>query len=231
MRVILVFLLCTGLLAGAPAEAGAWLREKGSGFLATSAVLRGPTETPQLENRIYAEYGLLRHLTLGIDLNHKTAVDETELVAVQTGHAVLFLRVPLAPESWRTRYALELGLGRTMRETGRARMSSLALAVGRGFERPFGGGWMSLQATIEHHAGMAGRSYKLDSSVGLSNGRMFRPMLRLEASRVADAPVSWSLIPAIQIGRGDRTAWVLGVEHRFGPIPRTGVELAIWREF
>ncbi len=231
-------LLLFWLLATSPAWAGAWTRDKGSGFVSTVGVLRGPSATPQYETRIYGEYGVFRHLTLGVDLNQKAVLREDDQMVMLSGHALIFARVPLAPTSWRMRYALEVGTGLYVPDTSlyakeivKHRMSTVALAVGRGFDSPFGPGWFSAQTTIERRAGLPDPIHKLDASVGLSNERLFRPMLKIEASRMADDPVAWSMTPAVLIRSGKEMTWVLGIERKFGTRPSIGIELGLWREF
>ncbi|MBI6628583.1 hypothetical protein [Pontibaca salina] len=235
-RILVFFLLC--LLAAQSAQASAWLREKGSGFVSTAGVLRGPSSAPQYETRIYADYGVLGHLTLGIDLNQKGAVSESSQVSMLSGHARIFMRLPFTPDAWRMRYTLELGTGIYVRDTNlhtekieRLRMHTVALALGRGFDSPWGPGWLTAQTTVERREALADPIYKLDASIGLSNKRLFRPLLKVAATRVADDPVSWSLTPTILIGSGKKATWAAGLERTFGPNASVGLELGFWREF
>lgn len=235
-RLLAFLLFC--LLAASPAWAGAWLRDKGSGFTSTTGVLRGPSSAPQYESRIYAEYGVFRHLTVGVDLNQKAAVSDNDQLVMHSGHALIFLRLPLAPDTWRMRYAVELGTGIYVPDTDiyaekivKLRMTTMALALGRGFDSPWGPGWLIAQTTIERRAGLSDPIHKLDASIGLSNKRLFRPMLKVEASRIADDPVSWSLTPTVLIGSGKSTMWAVGLERKFGASPSIGIELGFWRDF
>lgn len=219
-------------------QAGAWLRDRGNGFTSMTGVLRGPSSAPQYETRIYAEYGVLRHLTVGIDLNQKAAFSESDQVVMHSGHALMFMRLPLAPDTWRMRYALELGTGVYVGDTNiyaeeivKLRMSTMGLALGRGFDSPWGPGWLSAQTTVERREGLSDPIHKLDASIGLSGERRFRPMLKVAATRMADDPPSWSLTPAVLIGSGKATTWVVGLERTFGANPSIGLELGFWRDF
>ncbi len=98
-------LFITFLLAtfGAPVWAGAWLREKGSAFTATSVTAFKEADGEfKYKTSFYAEWGLLPKLTLGLD-----AEEHQDLY----GHALIFGRFPVADFGQAGRLAGEIGVG------------------------------------------------------------------------------------------------------------------------
>jgi len=103
MRSALCLILLVCQCCATASQAGPWLREKGSSFLATSF---SATYFYDLTQSTYIEYGLREKLTLGFDLN--TAQNR---FALQSGSATAFLRLPLGEPTERGRWAYDLGAG------------------------------------------------------------------------------------------------------------------------
>ncbi len=222
----LIAILIAGLVLATPAAAGAWLRDKGEGFLSLSGTARaGAAGVGTFETGLYVDFGLFRRLTLGLD------VDQTP---DGSGHALVFARLPLGPTTGRRRMALELGLGAHHAGGQWAGMGKATLSWGLGFAGP-GGGWLALDSAVEMRAATTttpGRAiYKLDASLGLPSQRRIRPMLKIETAQVEGAGLYWSVIPSLIIPDRDGRRWVVGLEARSGS-PRTlGLKLSLWKRF
>lgn len=220
-RLVLIILL---LLTAAPGAAGPWLRPQGTGFLATSGTLRRNMGVVSGDSAIWAEYGLLPWLTLGLDSNDRPG---------QGGHVLGFLRVPLGPERWPVRVAAELALGMAYDTGGRRGMGRVTVAAGRGVETRFGPGWIAGQVTAERE--QTGLPHlKLELTAGLAPTRGVRPMLQIELSRGQGQPPGWTVTPALTYAPKPGRVWVLGLEQRRAPgalTARTGLKLALWTDF
>ncbi len=224
MRRVTAIMLVATLLPGEPASAGAWLRDKGEGFVSVTTTRRNAAG-PRDEFGLYGEFGAFEHVTAGID------IDETR---GSSGHALIFARFPLGPHSGARRLALELGLGRhhsgAGAGAGTGAMARATLSWGMGFSGP-GAGWIAIQPAIEYRAGAGGPIYKLDAALGLPSRSRIRPMLQLETTYADAWGASWSLIPSLILsGRGGRR-WVVGIEARSAASRSLGLKLSLWQEF
>lgn len=221
MRKILAALLFCALGAP-PAQAGAWLREHKSVFVAVGSTVRGSLEVPlESENSVYAEYGAWPRLTFGIDYNE---------IRGKAGHALLFVRVPIGPTDRRTRFATDVSVGRHHQQGVWSPMYKLAFAVGRGFDSRWGSGWMAAETAYEVRTAQPDPAIKLDAVIGLSSGPRVRPLLKLETLYLPDKPVGWSVTPGIMFDVGKST-WVIGVERRSSLKKTYGLTFGLWRSF
>lgn len=202
------------------AEAGAWLREDGSGFVAASATLRA--NDPDAENGIYADCGLAPRLTVGIDLNDQ---------AGQSGHALIFARLPLADPDGRSRLSAQLGLGAHHLNRQVAPMVRASLLWGRGMGSD-GSGWFAIDATIEHRAGQGTPIWKIDSVLGLPGEGRVRSMLKLETAYKSGFGPSVTATPSLIFRDQRGRRWVTGFELRSAGWRRSaGLTLGLWQEF
>ncbi len=221
MRVAVTVLLLCAILAP-PALAGAWLRPHKTAFTATGATLRrNDNGMLDQEAKAYLEYGLLPRVTLGLDYNdtpHKS------------GHALLFVRLPLGNPDGRKRYGVELGIGGHHWQRDWDKMYKIALAAGRGFESRWGHGWMALDAAYERRAGLSDPAFKLDAVVGFSSGWKIRPLIKLETAYVPNRRLGWSFTPGIMFDIAENT-WVIGLERRSADEETIGITLGFWRSF
>ncbi|WP_424987858.1 hypothetical protein [Microbulbifer sp. S227A] len=205
-----------------PVHAGAWLREHKTSFLSFGSTVRGnKVSLPDYETKIYAEYGLFPGMTLGVDVND---------VRAKSAHALLFARFPIGKADNRTRYAVEIGVGKHRQQMQWFPMYKAALAVGRGFESRWGNGWMGAELAYEVRSALPDPALKLDLVAGLSSGPRIRPLLKLETAYVPNQPFSWSFTPGIMFDVGE-SIWVLGLEGRSATQRTIGLTFNIWRSF
>lgn len=132
-RVIIPVLLVASV---APALAGPWMRTEGETFLSYSIETdfeNGISDGSGFYGSLYAEHGLTRGLTLGLDAGgHEDDMSK----------AIAFLRWPIGATDRSTRIVPEFGLGMA-RETFALRPG---LSVGRGFELGDTPGWLSIHS-------------------------------------------------------------------------------------
>jgi hypothetical protein len=218
---ILAFLVLSLVLAQ-PVGAGAWLRDKGTGFLSLSTTFRQLNGTWQAENRFYGEYGVAQRLTLGADINEITGL---------AGHALVFLRLPVGLNEGRTRMAVELGLGAHHRQGRWGGMMKSTFSVGRGFSSRWGNGWFNVDAGVEWRLPNASPAFKLDATIGLSSGPRIRPMLQIESTYIAGDPLIWSVIPGVMIDGRSNNTWLIGVDRKTAGQTSLGLKFGLWRRF
>ena len=86
-------ILLLGLLQlPTPAQGGAWLREKGTGFTSTTVNV---TRSYDISESTFMEYGVRDDLTLGAEVGFLASS-----IGLQSGFASVFLRRPLGPVSY-----------------------------------------------------------------------------------------------------------------------------------
>lgn len=227
MRRLSAILLTCFALAG-HADAGAWLQEQGKTFLSLGGSAFGNRYALEQEYRVYAEYGAFPRLTLGLDINEKPQL---------AGHALAFARLPL-PSPWKqTKLAAEIGAGVHHLEYYLGDtpefypMYKATLALGRGFQIPWGGGWAALDLAAERRAGLSDPVFKLDATLGMSSGPRIKPLFRLETYQTQDLPVEWTLRPALMFDVHPGITFVLGLEAKSITPDAVGLSLDLWRRF
>lgn len=206
-----------------PAGAGAWMRDEGTGFLSTGAILRQGDPQAARELSLYGDYGLSPRLTLGVDVNQRPGV---------SGHALLFARLPLnAPEA-RSKFALETALGGHHWMGDWSPMYRVTFSAGRGFTTRKGAhGWIALDASYERRLGDTDPAYKLDGTIGLSGPARLRPILQIETAFSPGQPVFWAVTPGLLIEGGHNRTWHLGLERKSASRDTLGLKLGLWLQF
>lgn len=222
MRLVSIMLALAFLLTAPPAAAGAWLREQGTGFLAVSATLRHLPGGLRHETALYGEYGLRPRLTLGIDIDNRS-----DLV----GHALGFLRLPLAATGNGTRLTLDLGAGAHFDNGAWAPMTRATLSLGRSLATGWGDAWIGLDAAYERRFGRPQGAIKLDAALGLSSGPRVRPLVQLESYLVPGGPLYWTATASVMIDTRRGRTWVVGLQRGNAASGRYGIKAALWQEF
>lgn len=215
---IILLSLCVAL----PANAGAWLRDKGTGFLSLTGTLFGSADTFNYKSAVYGEWGLSPKITVGFDLNDRPGL---------TGHALVFARVPLLDLGKKGRLSLEFGGGGHHYVNQWHPMYKTGLSYGRDLSTQWGPGWVAVDMAVEHRLGSGDPFYKLDATIGLSANRRFNPMLQIESSYFSNSQIYWAITPSVVIKGQNQTRWIFGIEHRSAYPKGYGLKVALWREF
>ena len=229
MRVGLRALLCWAILCGSmawPAFAGAWLRDTGTKFFSYGAIVRKSGGFLRPEYSFYGEFGLSPYLTLGLDFNESQGPS-----GGHSGHALVFARFPIARAWHKTKVAVEFGLGGNHYLGKWDGMIKSTLSIGRGFSSPWGAGWINVDAALELRRPASRLAFKLDATIGLSQGRRFRPMLQIESTYIVGKPLIWAVIPSVLIDGRNNQTWVIGIERKTVGQPTLGVRFGLWRRF
>jgi hypothetical protein len=161
MQWLWVILVCFSAVA---AQADAWPREKGAVFIALTA--------DQTRSKIYAEYGVRDDWTVGAEVTlprGRRLPDVTQFVhhPVWRGTGGAILSAGLALERRETTAAGRFDHLEGMSETA----IRAGLFWGKGFGSPWGDGWATIDAQVEHVVTTdwlgEGMAYKLDVGIGL----------------------------------------------------------------
>lgn len=218
---IAALILCA---AAQQLAAGAWLSEQGTGFASVSGTVRtaGRTQLPDYELGLYGTYGLTSNVTIGLDVN---------ALSNQSGHALLFARLPLGATDGPLRFAFELGLGAHHRDRRWDGMYKAGLSFGYGYSTPRGNGWLAIDAAYEMRHGNPNPVYKLDGALGLPPRGRITPFLQIETAHAPGRPLHWSLTPSVIIAGQNARRWVIGIERRSARQQTLGLTLRLWRDF
>ena len=219
-RILAILLL--SLCAAQPASAGAWLREKGTGFLSLTGTVYNPSDSYDFKSAVYGEWGVTPKLTIGLDLNDRPGL---------TGHALVFARVPVSKVGKNGRFAFEFGGGGHHYQERWHPMYKIGLSYGRSLNTKWGYGWLAIDLAMEHRLRTSDPFYKLDATVGLSADRLINPMLQIETAYFSNSEFQWSVTPSILIRGKNNTRWQFGIERRSGYPKGYGLKIALWREF
>ncbi len=211
----LPFALCCLLawLAAAPAAAGAWLRDEGSGFSSWTAKVQHGADTKGY-GTYYLEYGATPDLTVGLDLGGDETGDYK---------ALAFVLMPISRDSLHVAFQLAVGV---LEDDPAFRPG---LSFGRGFSIGGLSGWTNVD--LRAAVGPGDVDLAIDATLGVNmwegtktiwqvqhGGQVHRPdFLRLEAA------VVWQVAPKIDLEAGLTT----GLEDS----EDFGVKFGFWRRF
>ncbi|WP_374299955.1 hypothetical protein [Paracoccus sp. (in: a-proteobacteria)] len=140
------------LLAGT-GHAGPWPREAGHSFMSLSGER---DDAGNSYTGLYAEYGLSRRRTLGLEVSH-TNVGETS--------AMLWYQKSLDGGAGPNKLAYSMGIGAIRRDGELLPLSQVALMWGRGFSGPWDGGWLTAEARLK----VAGKTEEVTVREGLTS--------------------------------------------------------------
>ena len=220
---VILTMLCVALLGwlAAPVSAGAWPREKGSGFVSsTSQIAASDPEGPySVYSTVYLEYGLGHDLTVGLDIGHGVSGNSK---------GVLFLRRPLGEVFPGHLVAAELGIGRI---AGQAVLRP-GLSYGHGLSRRNGqGGWLSVESFAEFSLATGSVDFKADFTLGLNHGERFKSIFQLQTGVSEGDPAFARLAPSLVMRMGRAGHIELGLTVGLAGDDQFGLKLGFWRDF
>jgi len=229
---VLILGLCLTVLQPLTATAGAWKRPKGEGVSATSLTLRDTGQGLEPELSYYRDFGVTGQFDLGIDLNQSD---------IQSGHALLFARLPLRQGGGGTQIAAELALGANHAQGLWHPMYRITLSAGRGEKTRLGDLWGNLDLMLEQRGNAAHPLWKIDGSFGVSTGQRLSPLLSFETAFGQNVDFGYSITPAVRINLAGLSVWgkqpfetsdlTVGLEYRRSPRQSLGLKIALWQRF
>ncbi|MFZ7092191.1 hypothetical protein [Primorskyibacter sp. 2E233] len=204
------------------AQAGAWPREKGHGFVSTAVRLSWPQNlshwtSPNPTEQYYTaylEYGLTDKVTLGFDLGRSVSGD---------GKTVGFLQWPLRSADKGPKISAALGLGRI----GEQIVLRPGLFIGWGLNK----GWLTIDSTAEYQIENALTDYKMDITWGRNLARDRKLILQLQTGKPAVDPAFVRLAPSIVVPMGKRAKLETGGTLGLVGDTSMGLKIGLWTEF
>lgn len=239
----LVLALCAAALP-LTATAGAWKHPVDGGFAATSFALRRSDQGLVSEFGYYRDFGVSAHFDLGIDLNQQGS----QLVGQpgrqswrQSGHVLVFARLPLRQGTNKTQISAELALGGNHTNLLWHPMYRVSLSAGRSKATKHGNLWGNLDLIYEQRGDAPHPLWKLNGSFGLDSNRRISPLLQIETSFGQDTNLSYSLTPSLRIKlsgfsfageqRFENSELTIGLEYRRANTQSLGLKIALWQRF
>lgn len=223
MRFWIAFIFIMLLCAGPTAQAGPWLREKGSTF---SSVSVNATYLGDFGTATYLEYGWRDHMTIGADISTLTSREGT-----RSGSATLFLRRALGPNTGQNRWAYDLGVGTAWEGDLILPHLKTGVSWGRGYKLREKSGWMTVDAAITWDLSHGEHAGKLDATVGMNFSDRTTGMLQLYLAHL-DHKFFATIAPSVVIKPGNRKFKIqIGTETPTDDPENTALKLGIWREF
>ena len=207
------------LMWATTAAGGAWLREEGTAFVATS-ILQGLDG--HSDAALYAEYGLRPKLTLGVKADASMIAGQ-----VSGGSGFAFVRLAVNTGDRPYKLAYEIGVGATLgAET--APLLRTGLSYGRGIKWREKYGWFAMDFAVEWSFGEVPHTVKLDTTLGMGLTDTTKLMMQVFVSSAGD-DTSLTLAPSlIWQPRPQKPSYQIGLEAEQGDI---SLRLGLWQEF
>jgi hypothetical protein len=222
IRLSILIFTCT-IWVAQTAQAGAWLRERGAGFLSTSGTV---TAEKDASGALYGEFGLTDRMTLGIDINGGMDRD-----GLPQGDGTLFLRFPLSDTEAPHKFAAHVGLGARYEPYDLVPSLELGLSWGRGFQWRERWGWAALDASINLAEAPIKTITKLDATLGIGLGQNTKAMGQIFLTRT-DGRLYTTLAPSLLVTpKASRTTFQIGFEFPMEAENDARLKLGIWRTF
>lgn len=211
------------VLFGQAAHAGAWLREKGAGFMAVSFAGTYYLDTT---TQSYHEYGLSDKTTIIADVTMTRPRYD-----VPGGVATVSLRRALSAENARAKWSYDFGVGAGWVGAEIRPHLRTGLSWGRGMTWGQKSGWMGVDGAIIWDLGQAVHLTKIDATFGANFTDVTTAMVQFYTAHINGAH-SATLAPSLVFNpKQSSFRMKLGTESPLGRLESTALKLELWREF
>ncbi|OIQ44269.1 MAG: hypothetical protein BM558_08625 [Roseobacter sp. MedPE-SW] len=231
----LALVLCAATLPLA-ANAGAWKQPVDTGFSSTSFSLRRTDQGLVSEFGYYRDFGISTGFDLGIDLNHQQSHPTR-----QSGHMMLFARLPLYQDTNTRKIAAEFALGGNHANLQWHPMYRFTLSIGNSKATNAGHLWGNLDLIYEQRGDTPHPQWKLNGNLGLDGNRRVSPLLQVETSFGPETDFNYAIIPSLRINLSElfragkphfeNSDLTIGLEYRHENTQSFGVKIALWQRF
>lgn len=190
--------------------------------------------------QFYAEYGLTRRRTLGLEVGHTNVGESSTMVWYQKS---------LDSGEGPNRLSYAMGFGAIRRNGELLPLSQAALMWGRGFARPWDGGWLSAEARVKVAGktermtvrdGLTSVEYayltsdivaKLDLTVGLRPTPSWALVNQLRLESRNDADLSAKLASSVVYDLGGPARLEMGLVAPLSGPGESALRIGTWLEF
>lgn len=223
MRPLIALCLVLWHLTAPGAQAGAWLREKGSGFTSLSF---GFNQFEEGAQSLYFEYGLTEKMTVGLDVTTATLGSDFHRAA---GH--LFFRRKLWDLGSPHQLSYEIGVGGIYQDDLILPTLKAGISWGRGFQFRDRSGWVNVTAAFIYEPMMGENVSKLDATLGLELGKITTGMIELNLQR-KDRDLYQAVEPSLLIRpRTSKFNFKVGAKVPIADPDKSSLKLGIWHSF
>ena len=205
------------------AQAGPWLREKGTTFSAVSVATTYYLDT---SSQTYIEYGLTDKTTLVGDLSMIRL-----RYAPQSGYATVSVRRALSKPDAASKLAYEIGVGVGWIGSMTLPHIRTGLSWGRGIKWGDTSGWTTVEASAIWDLTYAQHITKLDMTLGMNFTDVTKGMLQIYTAEIAGETVA-TIAPSLVFTPRERKFSIqVGAESQIGNMRNSALKLGLWREF
>lgn len=221
LRIFLVIFSIT-LLANI-AQAGPWLREKGSAFTATSV---SATYFLDTTSQTYLEYGFTDKTTFVGELSLRRLRYASEI-----GSATASMRRALSHPGAKSKWAYEFGVGAGWEGQQVLPHLRTGLSWGRGIKWTDKSGWATVETSIIWDITYARYMAKVDTTLGINFTDVTAGMLQFYTMHMADKTSATFAPSVIFSPKKSKFRIVIGAETPLKNMSNTALKLGLWREF
>jgi hypothetical protein len=218
-------LVLLALVHGTTAQAGPWLREKGSTFTSTSI---SSSLGRDANSSGYLEFGITPDTTVGLDLGFSQNRTGRKLA-----FGTLFIRRQLGGTAGPSRWAYELGIGGTYAGAAQPVEPHVktGLSYGRGIQLAGKSGWLVTDAAVLWELEQDDHVTKIDTTLGLNFSDQFSGMVQLNFARQGSETFTF-LEPSLVIAPFDTGLKIqAGIVAPLDEPDNSALKLGIWQEF
>ncbi|MEM7520608.1 MAG: hypothetical protein AAF307_06175 [Pseudomonadota bacterium] len=224
MKLSVTLALLLTLCAASSANAGAWLKERGSGF---ASFTLGGNMHHEVTGALYLEYGLGDHTTIGIDVNGFT---DGNTARNALGH--VFLRRELFKTGNAHRFSYEVGVGAMWLDERTLPTVKTTLSWGYGFSSGPRNGWASLDASYTYEPTLGMSIAKVDGTFGMAITEVTTGMIQFTASSQNDNDSYRAVEPSLLFTpKGKTFSLRIGAEVPVEHTDKSALKLGLWRRF
>lgn len=215
MRAVALCLL--GIILACQAQAGAWPREKGEGFLSFST--ESDAQGDDIFTALYVEYGITQTLTAGVDLGFS---DDALYKAVAFG------RLPLNQPGASWKITAEMGVGLAEEDA----VLRPGLLLGRSLALGDRSGWLSLES-LAYIAAEDPQEINIstDVTLGVNVTDKTKMLLQLQNGNDPMNPDYLNFAPSVVIEKKPGLHLELGMKAGLKESGDYALKLGLWRTF
>lgn len=222
-RFCLIFLISVLLQVPQPTSAGAWLREKGEGFISLSFASTVDLDTV---SQTYIEYGYRDAMTIGADVGLIQ-----QRIGVQGGFATLFATRALSGPDATSKWSYTLGFGANWANDLILPHIQTGMSWGRGIDLLQKDGWATVDANIFWDVISGIHVGKVDGTFGINLTDHIAGMMQVYFVRANGASTT-TLAPSLILSPRDKTFRIqIGAEQAIGDVSGGVLKLGLWRTF
>ncbi len=218
---LIIFL--TTICVSYPAQAGPWLREKGTAFTAVSFATTYYLETA---SQTYLEYGLTDTTTMIADIGMARLH-----FAPDSGYATLSMRRSLGPTDAPSKWAYEIGVGVAWIGPETLPHIRTGLSWGKGTKWGEKSGWMTVEGAVIWNIKHALHAAKLDATIGINFTDTTSGMIQIFTAHVADQGIVTFAPSIIFSPKKSKFRFQIGAESELGNLGNSALKIGLWREF